>query len=134
MKNNKPLITLFYCINSFTEKSAKPLMERDDLVIKLVKMPCSSMVKDVFLLRAFESGSDAVGVLVCAEDRCRYVEGSRRAKKRVERTQQIMNEIGLDSSRLFILNYSAENQLSLGKILQKIVKDLSDAGRIKAAA
>ena len=121
-------------MNTFTEKNAQPFMNRDDFELKLVKMPCSSMVKDVFLLRAFESGSDAVGVLLCPEDRCRFVEGSIRARKRVERTQRILSEIGLDSERLFILSPPSDNPLSLAKILQRIGKEIADVVPVKVAA
>jgi coenzyme F420-reducing hydrogenase delta subunit len=79
----KPKITLFHCINSFNESASLSLNGANNVEIKTVRLPCSSMVKDVFLLRSFESGADGVLVLVCPEDQCRYVEGSIRAKKRV---------------------------------------------------
>ncbi len=69
-RNVKPQITLFHCINTFADSVSIPLPAGDDLELKTVKMACSSMVKDVFLLRAFESGSDAVVVMVCPEGQC----------------------------------------------------------------
>jgi F420-non-reducing hydrogenase iron-sulfur subunit len=72
-----PRITVFHCINTFGEGDASPLAGGEKFVSKFVKLPCSSMVKDVFLLRAFEAGADAVVVLVCPEGACRYVEGNR---------------------------------------------------------
>ena len=96
MKKNKTTITLFHCINAFTESDAAPFADHPDYEMKFVAMACSGMVKDVFLLRAFEAGSEAVVVLVCPDDQCRHVEGSLRARKRVERTKQILEEIGMD--------------------------------------
>ena len=81
-KKFKPKITLFHCINSFDESASLSLTGKNNFEIKIVRLPCSSMIKDVFLLRSFESGSDGVLVLVCSEDQCRYVEGSIRARKR----------------------------------------------------
>ena len=75
----KPKITVMYCINSFSEKASRHAKREDGAELKFVRLPCSSMVKDVFVLRAFEAGSDAVVIFVCPEGQCRYVEGNIRA-------------------------------------------------------
>jgi coenzyme F420-reducing hydrogenase delta subunit len=132
-KNFKPKITLFHCINSFNESASMPLAGGDDCEIKFVRLPCSSMVKDVFLLRAFEAGSDGVLVLVCPEDQCRYVEGSIRAKKRVAWVQNILDEIGLDGRRLSISNISAGDEAAIGQIIKEILSIVTDLGPNPAA-
>lgn len=101
----KPVVTIFHCINTFTKAEALNL-SNDSCEIRSVKLACSSMVKDVFLLRAFEAGADAVAVFVCPEDRCRYISGNIRAKKRVERVRGLLDEIGLDGRRLSFFNVS----------------------------
>jgi len=75
--------------------------------LKFVALACSSMVKDVFLLRAFEAGADAVVVLVCPEGACRYVEGNLRAKKRVQWVKDLLDEIGMDGRRLALHNLAS---------------------------
>ncbi len=132
-KQFKPKITLFHCINSFDESASLSLTSANNFEIKIVRLPCSSMVKDVFLLRSFESGSDGVLVLVCPEDQCRYVEGSIRAKKRVEWVQNMLDEIGLDGRRLSIRNISSENKAATDKIIQETVAVLTDLGPNPAA-
>ncbi|MBW2200806.1 MAG: hydrogenase iron-sulfur subunit [Deltaproteobacteria bacterium] len=96
--------------------------------MKIVEMACSSMVKDVFLLRAFESGADGVVVMVCPEGACRYIEGNFRAKKRIEWVQKLLDEIGLDGKRLTMYNVSPENEAGAAQIIQKTVSDLADLG------
>ena len=76
--SDKPKITIFYCINSFKATIDKSLHGCE---IKYIKMACSSMTKDVYLLRAFEAGANAVIVLICPEGSCRYIDGNIRAKK-----------------------------------------------------
>ena len=124
----KPKITLFHCINSFNEVSSSPLNGRDDVEMNVVRLACSSMVKDIVLMKAFEAGSDGVLVLVCPEDQCRYVEGSMRAKKRVAWVQNILDQIGLDGRRLSIANISAENEAAAGKIIQEVISIVTDLG------
>ncbi|MBF0226023.1 MAG: hydrogenase iron-sulfur subunit [Desulfobacterales bacterium] len=124
-KDTSPIkLTVFHCINSFGNDM--PLNAIEDVNLQFVKMSCSSMVKDVFLLRAFESGADGVLVLVCPEQACRHIEGSKRAKKRVERVKKILNEIKINSERLSIFNVSPNNKNDILKIIQEAVINIKD--------
>jgi coenzyme F420-reducing hydrogenase delta subunit len=131
--NFEPKITLFHCINTFVEKVHQPLFSQDDFKIKMVKMACSSMVKDVFLLRAFEAGADAVVVLVCPEGQCRYVEGNIRARKRIEWVKKLLDEIEFDGRRLSIFNISSGDEKVAAEIIRKTLAALSDLGPNPAA-
>jgi len=131
--NFKPKITLFHCINAFTEITDSPLSSRDDFEIKFIKLPCSSMVKDVFLLRAFEAGADGVVVLVCPEGQCRYVEGNIRAKKRVAWVQNLLDDIGIDGRRLSLSNIAAGDTAAATQIIDDVLKNLAELGPNPAA-
>ena len=115
-------------MNTFSNGLGMPIADENEFDLRMVELACSSMVKDVFLLRAFEAGSDAVIVLVCPEGQCRYVEGNLRAKKRVIWVKKLLDEIGLDGSRLSIFNVSSEDEGKAVRILQKIRSDLADLG------
>ena len=127
-ENYKPKITLFHCINKFGDAAEVFLTGRGNCEIKTVKMPCSSMVKDVFLLRAFEAGSDAVVVLVCPEGQCRFLEGNIRAKKRVAWVRNLLDEIGLDGQRLPLSNISSGEKITAGQIIDDVLKNLAELG------
>jgi F420-non-reducing hydrogenase iron-sulfur subunit len=127
-KNFKPKITVFHCINAFSDESSSALTGGDDFEIHLVKLPCSSMVKDVYLLRAFEAEADAVVVLVCPERQCRYLEGNIRAKKRVERLKILLDEIDFDSRRLSIFNLALGDEAAAAEIIQKTLAELAELG------
>jgi F420-non-reducing hydrogenase iron-sulfur subunit len=120
----KPKITLFHCLNSFKETASMFA----GCEAKIVKMACSSMTKDVFLLKAFEAGADAVVVLVCTEEGCRFSQGSIRAKKRVGFVKNILDEIGLDGRRLSIFNTTAKDENGITQIIQKTLSNLDQLG------
>jgi coenzyme F420-reducing hydrogenase delta subunit len=124
----QPKITIFYCINAFNEKAALPVVSAGLAQWTYVKMACSSMVKDVFILKAFESGMDGVMVFVCPEEACRYVEGSIRAAKRVYRVKEILNEIGLGSDRLSIFNMVPGDADRMETALKEAADRLSQKG------
>jgi coenzyme F420-reducing hydrogenase delta subunit len=86
------------------------------------------MIKDVYLLRAFEAGSDAVIVLVCPEGQCRQVIGNLRAKKRVARVQKMLDEIGLDGRRLALFNIAPEDGDTIAKIIRDTLSGLAGLG------
>ncbi|WP_457554257.1 hydrogenase iron-sulfur subunit [Desulfobacula sp.] len=122
--NNTPKLTLFHCINSFKETASL----FDHCQVKTIKMACSSMTKDIHLLKAFEAGADAVLVLVCPNKGCRYAEGSIRAKKRVDYVKTILDDIGMDGRRLNIFNTSAKDMGSIKKIIQNTIAQLEIIG------
>ena len=128
-----PKITVFHCINAFTENTHSPFVGGDDFEIKFIKLPCSSMVKDVFLLRAFEAGADGVVVLVCPEGQCRYVEGNIRAKKRVAWVKNLLDEIGIDGGRLSLSNIAAGDNAAATQIIDDVLKNLAELGPNPAA-
>ena len=127
-KNFRPKITIFHCINAFIDGRSSTLAGGDGFETHLVKLACSSMVKDVYLLRAFEAGADAVVVLVCPERQCRYLEGNIRAKKRVERLKILLDEIDFDSRRLSIFNLALGDEAAAAEIIQKTLSELAELG------
>ncbi|MCK5348985.1 MAG: hydrogenase iron-sulfur subunit [Desulfobacula sp.] len=122
--NNTPKLTLFHCLNSFEETDSMV----DGCTIKTVKMPCSSMTKDIHLLKAFESGADAVLVLVCPDKGCRYAQGSIRARKRVDYVKTILDDIGMDGRRLNIFNTAAKDSGPIKDIIKTTISELETIG------
>jgi F420-non-reducing hydrogenase iron-sulfur subunit len=118
-QRSKSKVTIFHCINVFADGDALLVDANESAALNFVKLPCSSMVKDVFLLRAFEAGADVVAVLVCAEGACRYVEGNLRAKKRVGWVKALLDEIGLDGRRLALFNVTAGDTLTAVKFIRE---------------
>jgi coenzyme F420-reducing hydrogenase delta subunit len=124
----QPNLTIFHCFNLFNEVTFLPVTENKLANIKTVKLACSSMVKDVYLLRAFEAGADGVVVFVCPEGACRYVEGNLRAKKRVQWVKNLLDEIGLDGRRLSFFNIPRDEKNVASKLIENVLSDLYDLG------
>ncbi|MEE8400158.1 MAG: hydrogenase iron-sulfur subunit [Desulfobacterales bacterium] len=125
-------ITVFYCINALGEERITSHPD-NTMEIQWVKMACSSMVKDIFLLRAFESGSDGVIVLACPEEACRYGQGSIRAKKRVEWVKAILEEIGLSKNRLSLFHSVAADEGTIDRAIADVGPILLKLGPNPAA-
>ncbi|MDA8135141.1 MAG: hydrogenase iron-sulfur subunit [Desulfobacteraceae bacterium] len=122
--NTVPKLTLFHCQNSF-EETCLPV---DGCDVKTVRMACSSMTKDIHLLKAFEAGADAVLVLVCPGKSCRHTEGSLRAGKRVDYVKTILDSIGMDGRRLNLFNTTAKDKGAITEIIRNTLLDLQTLG------
>ena len=73
---------------------------QDSLRLQVLPEPCSSKIEAFQLLRTLASPADLVWVIGCAEDLCRYNEGSHRLGNRIAYTQRYLEEIGLESARV----------------------------------
>ncbi len=98
--NDEPKIYIFYCVNAFNQGVFSPPGTKAAYFPQDLKMACSSMIKDIYLLKAFESGADGVIVVGCPAGKCKRVDGDTRAAKRVARVRQLLDEIGLGGKRL----------------------------------
>ena len=123
-------ITVFHCFNALSDIS---FPENSKYEILNVKLPCSSMTRETVLLRAFESGADAVIVFVCPEGTCRFMQGNLRTAKRVARVKKILDEIGLDGRRLNLLNIPHGDQSKANQIIEKTLADIAVLGPNPAA-
>ena len=59
--------------------------EQENRARAAVEVFREKLIKRNISLKAFEAGADAVAVLACPEETCRYVQGNLRAKRRVAR-------------------------------------------------
>ncbi len=121
----KPKITVFHCFNAINDPSS---LGNGSFEVHSVKMPCSSVTREVFLLRAFEAGADAVIVLVCPEGQCTYAEGNLRAAKRVARMKKLVDEIGLDGRRLNLFNIARGDNAAAERIIKQTASDVVGLG------
>jgi len=75
--------------------------------VKIVQVPCTGKVDVLYLLKSFQRGADGVYVAGCMEGDCHYLTGNLRARKRVEYTKKVLDEIGIGGDRLEMYNMSA---------------------------
>jgi len=94
-------VTVFRCVNCSSSGAAEPEWP---LSVREIALPCTGRLQPEQLLKAFESGADAVCVVTCAEDDCRYLEGSLRAERRVGYVRDLLDEIGLGGERLLFFH------------------------------
>jgi len=130
MNDFQPQIIAFCCHNA--AYSAQNLTNRQRLKypenVKVVETPCSGKTDVIYFLKAFESGADGVYAVGCPEGECRFLEGNFRAKKRVEYTQQLLNEIGIEKDRIQMYNISPLTQEKFLEVANEMIEKIRNMG------
>lgn len=100
-----------------------------------VLVSCTGRLQPEHVLKAFDSGSDAVCMVACQEDDCHYVEGSKRCSRRAAYIRRILDEIGLGGRRLMLFNLpgTAAEDMALGSGRAVAALDSAAAGAQAAA-
>jgi len=75
--------------------------------VRVLRFPCTGKIEPNYILTAFERGVDGVMVAGCLEGGCHFLEGNLRARRRIERVRQLLDEIGLEPERLEMFNLSS---------------------------
>jgi F420-non-reducing hydrogenase iron-sulfur subunit len=74
--------------------------------VRIISIPCTGKLEMEHILEAFEKGIDGILIVGCLEGGCHFVEGNLRARKRSDKIRSILEEIGLGSERLKMVNLS----------------------------
>ena len=90
--------------------------------VKIVKVPCTGRVDTLLILKAFESGVDGVYLAGCLEGECHFLRGNLRAKKRVQYTKTLLDEVGLGSGRVEMVNMSSAK----GQRFAEVAREMTD--------
>lgn len=78
--------------------------EAADFEWRIIRQACSEKLQVAHILHTLEAGADGVCVVSCPEEACEFLDGSRRARKRLERAQSLLEEIGLGGNRATLIH------------------------------
>jgi len=91
-------------------------------------LPCTGRIDESLLLKAFENGADGVMVIGCLEGDCHYVNGNIRARARVERVYNILDQINIGPDRVRMYNLSAGEGAKFAAFANEFVSKIEELG------
>src|SRR5450631_3236227 len=130
MPDHEPLILAFcchYCAYAAADLAGSMRLQYPNNV-RVLKLPCTGKLEVNFILAAFERGVDGVFVAGCLEGGCHYLEGNLRARRRVERSREILAEIGLEPERVEMYNLSSAEGPRFAEIVNEMTSRLAALG------
>lgn len=126
----EPQIVAFCCLNCAYAAADLAGSSRSSYpaAIKVVALPCTGRVDVLHLLRALEDGADGVLVAGCLTGRCHYMTGNLYAKQRVDYLRDLLDEIGLESERIRMINVSAGMGVQFAELVTEMSEKIKELG------
>lgn len=127
MENFEPVIVAFcchYCAYTAADMAGSQRIAYPSNV-KIIRVPCSSKVDALHIVKAFQKGADGVFVAGCLKGDCHFKDGNDKAAKRVTFIKNYLDEAGIESERLAMYNMSA----GMGFQFAQTAKDMTEKVR-----
>jgi F420-non-reducing hydrogenase iron-sulfur subunit len=126
----KPRIVIYCCTNSTLEpeEQVEAISAERDVVLKMVRLPCSGRTDVLHILKAIEDGADMAMIVGCADGHCRFLEGNVRAEKRVNYVNRLLAEAGLGSDRVRMFRMDASNGSQFAAALREMAGKAGELG------
>lgn len=113
-------ISLYFCANNLSADDISRSSELNkNFDIKPLSLTCSGRINIQYFLKAIETGSDGVVLVICPEESCQFIEGNMRAKKRVMAINSLLKETGFEDEKIKIIQPSKND--SKEQIIKKII-------------
>jgi coenzyme F420-reducing hydrogenase delta subunit len=123
-------VIIFACQQAVPDpESFRAKWGKGEARLRLLSEPCSSKVEAFQMLRTLATPVDLVWVIGCAENLCRYQEGSHRLAGRVKYAQRYLEEIGLEADRLGHSLVPPGDDKTLARVMTEITARIKSLGQ-----
>ena len=127
MKKFEPTVIAFSCMFCAGCKpaEARPEKNKQAARLKIIRLHCLGKINSRHVLKAFESGADAVLV---AGGACRFMEGMAAAQKQIDYTRKLLEELGIEPQRLELAAVSRTEGSTFTEAAEEIAKRVRAMG------
>ena len=128
-------IVIYHCRNrGLFQDGNQKTFARSMPGLSLVAVPCSGKLEAHYFLETLAAGANGVLVLACAENACQYMEGSKRAQKRIQYARTWLEKLGIEPGRLELVHLPYNDRDGLDAALKEFTVRLKTFGSIPAIA
>ncbi len=131
MEEWRPAITVFSCryCGNIPIEMAGTFRVPYPASVTVQQVACTGTIGPGRLLKELESGADGVLVVTCPPGNCHHVSGNDRAVRRVTWTRKLLEEAGLDSERLHLVQLGIGNGRAFAAAAGEMTARISALGR-----
>ena len=97
--------------------------------IRIIRVMCSGRVTPAFILKALAVGADGVLIAGCHPGDCHYMSGNYKTRRRVEFTQKLLKQFGIEPERLRLEWISASEGARFAQVVIDFTRKIEDLGR-----
>jgi len=99
--------------------------------LRIIRVPCAGRVDIIHILKAMEEGAAAVLVLGCEEGLCQHLTGNVRARERVNYSEMLLKEVGIDGRRVAMFNLAANAPHKFIQAINEMNERMKESGEEK---
>ncbi|MEQ8171179.1 MAG: hydrogenase iron-sulfur subunit [Candidatus Eremiobacterota bacterium] len=99
--------------------------------VRLIRLPCTGAIDPLFIVKAFQSGADAVLVSGCHPADCHYTSGNYHARRKLTVFRDLLQYTGLDPNRFWMSWISASEGQKFASFMEEIVAETKKLGPLK---
>ena len=99
--------------------------------IRIIRVMCSGRVEPAFIIRAFKNGIDGVLITGCHIGDCHYISGNEYTQVRMEKLEQLLNNMGIEEGRFRLHWISASEGKQFSELITEFTKTIKKLGESK---
>jgi len=99
--------------------------------VKIIRVPCSTRVDPMFVLRAFGRGADGVIINGCHPNDCHYLTGNFYTRRRMALLFSMLEFLGVERERVHLEWVSASEGQKFADVMNSFVEKIKDLGECK---
>jgi F420-non-reducing hydrogenase iron-sulfur subunit len=130
MSEFEPKIVAFFC--NWCTFTAADLAGTSRLSyppnLKIIRVMCTGMVDQKYVLKAFLNGADGVLIGGCWPGDCHYINGNLKARRRVALLTEVLKQFGIDNDRFWLRWIAASEGTMLKEVAGEMTEKLRQLG------
>jgi coenzyme F420-reducing hydrogenase delta subunit len=130
MSEFEPQIVAFFC--NWCTFTAADLAGTSRLSyppnLKIIRVMCTGMVDQKYVLKAFLNGADGVLISGCWPGDCHYINGNLKARRRVALLTEVLKQYGIGEDRFWLRWIAASEGTMLKEVANEMTAKLKQLG------
>ena len=102
--------------------------------VRVIRVPCSSRINPLFIVKALQQGIDGVLVAGCHPGDCHYISGNFVARRKFAVIKSFLEYIGIEKDRVQFAWISAAEGARFAELIKEVTEKVSRLGPIKKLA
>ena len=99
--------------------------------IRIIRVPCSSRISPLFILRSLQHGADGLLVSGCHPGDCHYVSGNYVARRKFAILNNLLEYAGIEKGRIRFSWVSAAEGKRFSQIMKEFTEEVKALGPAK---
>jgi len=98
--------------------------------VRVIRVPCSSRINPLFIVKALQQGIDGVLVAGCHPGDCHYISGNFFARRKFAIIESLLEYLGIEKDRVQFAWVSAAEGARFAKVVKEVTEKVGRLGPI----